>query len=47
MILSKFRDVSCDVWANFAWFTIVSEVCMIGVHQDRDFCAFEQVRPTV
>ena len=47
VILGKFSDIPCDVWANFVRFPIISEVCMIGVYQDGDFCAFEQVRPAV
>ena len=45
VVLSKFGDISCNTWANFAWFSII-QVCMISVHQDGDFCAFEQVPPT-
>ena len=45
--MSQFWDVSCDTWANFARFSVIFEVGMIGVDEDRDFGAFEQMQPAV
>ena len=43
--MSQFWDASCNAWANFAWFSIIFEVGVISVDEDRDFGSFEQVRP--
>ena len=43
--MSQFWDISCDVWANFVWFSVIFEVGMISVDKDRDFGSFEQMQP--
>ena len=40
IVLGKFWQISCDAGANLLWFSVIFEVCVIGVHQDRNFCAF-------
>ena len=40
VVLGEFWQVSCNAWANLPWFSVIFEVCMIGVYQDRDFSAF-------
>ena len=43
--MSQFWDVSCDAWANFAQFSVIFEVGMISVDEDRDFGSFKQMQP--
>jgi hypothetical protein len=45
IVLGYFRDISHYVWSDFPWFSVVSQVCVICVYQDRDFGSFEQVGP--
>jgi hypothetical protein len=45
VILGNFRDISHYVWSDFSWFSVVSQVCVICVYQDRNFGSFKQVRP--
>jgi hypothetical protein len=45
VVLLSFREVSCDVWPDFAGVAVVSEVCMVGVDYDGDGSSFEQVGP--
>jgi hypothetical protein len=31
VVLFSLREVSCDVWSDFAGITVVPEVCVVGV----------------
>jgi hypothetical protein len=36
VVLLPFREVSRNVWSDFAGVVVVSEVCVVGVNYDRD-----------
>jgi hypothetical protein len=40
IVLLPLREVSCNVWSNFAGIAVISEVCVVGVDYDRDRCPF-------
>jgi hypothetical protein len=44
IILGNFRDVSYHAWSDFSWFPVISQVCVVRIHQNRYFSSFEQVR---
>jgi hypothetical protein len=45
VVLLPFREVSCDMWSNFAGIVVISEICVVGVYYDGDGGSFEQVGP--
>ena len=45
IVLGRFWEVSCDAWANLAWFPVISKIHVVSVYQDRDFYAFQQIGP--
>jgi hypothetical protein len=41
IVLGDFGDISCYMWSNFLWFSVVPQVCMVHIYQNRDFSSFE------
>ena len=43
IILGNFWNISHNAWSNLSWFPVVLQVCVVCIHQNRDFSSFKQV----